>query len=591
MEKTRNDIAPNLKWRLEDIYLEDAVWEADFKKAQEEIDRLPAYAGCLGKNAETLLKALQAESHASYLLEKLYTYAHMRKDEDNGNAKYQGMTDRAMQLSIEAAEKTAFFEPELVSIEPTALRQWAEQPEFHNFRFRLLDVDRQRDHTLSKEEERILALAEEPLSSADNIFTMLTNVDMDFGTVKDENGNAVKLTQGSYGLLIQSADRRVRRDAYDALYGAYRHMENTLTATYATSVKGDVFRARARGFQGAAEAALFEDNVSLEVYEQLIAAVREKLPAMEKYLALKKRALGVDTLEMYDLYVPIVPDCDAPMTYVEAQKVVKEALKPLGEHYGKLLDEAYTKGWIDVEETHGKTSGAYSWGVYGTHPYVLLNHQNNIDHAFTLAHELGHAMHSYHSDHAQPYELAQYRILVAEVASTVNEMLMTRYLLNRESDGKMRAYLINQLLEQFRTTCFRQTMFAEFERKAHRMQESGEPLTKESLSLLYRSLNEDYYPGVHVDDNIAIEWMRVPHFYNAFYVYQYATGLCTAVALSEGILNRGERDRYLAFLSSGGSDYPIELLKKAGVDLTRKESIIQSLDVFESYVNELNEIL
>lgn len=590
MELTRKDVDNSLKWRLEDIYESDALWEKDFEKAKAHSCEFAKYAGRLGESSEVLLSALKDESRMDFLLEKLYTYAHMRKDEDNGNTLYQGMTDRAMQLSIDASAAASFVEPELAAIAPDELSKWAALPEFENFRFRLLDVDRQRAHTLSKGEERILALAEEPLNGVDNIFTMLNDVDMDFGVVKDENGKETKLTHGSYGVLLQSPDRSVRADAYKTFYGAFHKLENTLSATYAASVKADAFRAKARGFSGACEAALFGGNVPIEVYDQLIAAVREKLTAMGKYMRLKKRVLNVGQLEMYDLYVPIVPDCDIPMTYDEAKKTVREALRPLGENYGRLLDEAYGSGWIDVVETKGKTSGAYSWGVYGTHPYVLLNHQDNVDHAFTLAHELGHAMHSYHSDHALPYELAQYRIMVAEVASTVNEVLMTRYLLDNEKDPTKRAYLINQFLETFRTTCFRQTMFAEFELRAHRMQESGEPLTRESLSALYKELNETYYPGVHVDDDIAIEWMRVPHFYNAFYVYQYATGLCTAVALADGVL-KGRLDGYLAFLSSGGSDYPIELLKKAGVDLTKKESIERSLDVFSSYVDELDQIL
>lgn len=591
MQATRDTVDESLKWRLEDIYETDEAWERDFDEARGLVDAFLAYRGRLGESADALFAGLAAQSRADEVIERLFTYAHMRKDEDNANTKYQGMTDRAMQLSTDAAAKGSFAVPEILSIDPDTLRAWAAEERFYPFRFGLLDLDRQRAHRLSEREERILALAEEPLAGADNIFTMLTDVDLDYGTVHDETGAEVPLTRGSYGILIQSPDRSVRREAYERMYAAFHGVMNTLTATYATSVKSDVFRARARGFDGACEATLFEGNVPVAVYEQLIEAAHERLPAMEKYLELKKRALGLDVLEMYDLYVPMVPDCDIPMTFSEAKTVVRDALHPLGEPYGKLIDEAYASRWIDVVETKGKTSGAYSWGAYGTHPYVLLNHKDNVDHAFTLAHELGHAMHSYHSDRALPFELAQYRIMVAEVASTVNEVLMMRYLLDHEKDNKRKAFLINQFLEQFRTTCFRQTMFAEFELAAHRMQERGEPLTNDNLSSLYRSLNERYYPGVHCDDNIAIEWLRIPHFYRAFYVYQYATGICSAVALADGILNAGTLDGYIAFLSSGGSDYPIELLKKAGVDLTKKESIIKSLDVFASYVEELDKLL
>lgn len=589
--KTREEIETALKWDLGDIYENEDLWEADYAGAQEMVKAFAAHAGKLHTSADALFAALSDESRLAYLVEKLYSYAHLKKDEDNGNVRYQGMTDRAVQLYVSADAASSFVRPEILSIPEKTLLEWSKQERFAPFRFRLSDIDRSRAHTLSTEEERLLAMAEDALSGADNIFTMLSDVDLDYGMVKDENGEAVKLTHGTYGMFLVSPDRRVRRDAYEGLYNAYRTFKNTVTATYATSVKADVFRARTHNFEGALEAALFSNNVPVQVYEQLIEAVHEKLPTLKKYLGIRRRVLGVDQLEMYDLYVPIVADCDIPMPYGDAKKLVKEALAPLGAPYGKLLDEAYAENWIDVYETPGKTSGAFCAGMYGAHPYVLLNFQGKLDDAFTLGHELGHAMHSHFSNSAQPYETSQYRILVAEVASTVNETLMTYHLLARETDKMKRAYYITQFLESFRTTCFRQTMFAEFELKSHRMAEKGEPLTVESLSDMYRSLNELYYDGAHVDDNIAIEWMRVPHFYNAFYVYQYATGLCSAVKLADDILHHGALERYLTFLKSGGSDYPIEELKAAGVDLTKKESILASLEVFDAYVDELDELL
>ncbi|MEZ4508601.1 MAG: oligoendopeptidase F [Eubacteriales bacterium] len=567
------------------------LWEADFAAAQTLANAFSEHAGKLGKSADALFAALSDESRLGLLIERVYAYAHLRKDEDNGNVKYQGMTDRAIQLYVSAQATASFLEPEILTIPEKTLLSWAAEPRFAPFRFRIADVDRRRAHTLTTEEERLLAMAEEPLAGADNIFTMLSDVDLDYGTIVNEAGEEVKLTHGSYGMFLVNPDRRVRKDAYEGLYKAYRSMKNTITATYATSVKGDVFRARTHKFEGALEAALHHNGVPVAVYEQLIEAVHEKLPVLRKYLDIRKRVLGVETLEMYDLYVPIIADCDIPMPYEEAKKLVKTALKPLGEAYAQLLEESYTKGWIDVYETPGKTSGAFCAGIYGTHPYVLLNYQGKMDDAFTLGHELGHAMHSHYSNTAQPFETAQYRIMVAEVASTVNETLMTYHLLANETDKMKRAYYITQFLEAFRTTCFRQTMFAEFEMKSHRMAENGEPLTVDSLSQMYRALNELYYDGAHVDDNIAIEWMRVPHFYNAFYVYQYATGLCSAVKLAEDILSGGAVDRYINFLKSGGSDYPIEELKAAGVDLTKKESILASLDVFAAYVDELDELL
>lgn len=591
MTNDRQEQDPKLQWRLSDLYENTAAWERALQEAQAQIAAIEAYRGRLGESADTLLAVLRNRSAAERQLVQAYTYAHLHKDTDNGNATYQGMTDRAMQAMVAAQAALSFIEPEILEIAPETLRAWAQEPRFQNFRFYLEDLDRQRAHLLSAAEERILAMAEDPLSGADNAFTMLSDVDLDFGTVVDAQGQEVKLTHSTYGLLLESPDRRVRRDAFRNLYKAYRSVKNTIAATYAASVKADVFRARVRGYAGSLEAALDGNNVPVAVYEQLIEAVHEKLPALQKYLALRKRQLKLDQLEMYDLYTPIVPDCSMPMTYEEAKALVKEALKPLGERYGRLLDEAYENHWIDVYESAGKTSGAFSWGVYGVHPFVLLNHQDNVDHAFTLAHELGHAMHSYHSNEKQPYETADYKIMVAEVASTVNETLMMQYLLGHETDPVKRAYLINQQLESYRTTCFRQTMFAEFELKAHRMAENGEPLTVESLSRVYRELNELYYAGVVVDDDIASEWMRIPHFYNAFYVYQYATGICTATALARDILEHGGAPRYLDFLSSGGSDYPIRLLQNAGVDLTDKASIASALEVFEQGVDELEQLL
>ena len=538
-----------------------------------------------------MYEGLSLSSVLSLKAMRLYSYAHMRRDEDNGNTKYQGMTDRAMQMIVALEADSSFIMPEMLAVPEEMLAEWSREERFARFRNQISDLNRRRAHVLSAGEERILAMAEDPLTGPDNSFTMLSDVDLKFGTVTDAEGNNVQLTHGTYSLLIMDPKREVRREAYEKLYAAYGSVRNTIAAMYAASIKADVFRARARGYSGALEAALFVNNVPVSVYEQLIEAVHEKLPALRKYLEIRKRCLGVDRLEMYDLYTPLVPECNIPMDFEEAKDIVKNALAPLGTHYAGLLDKAFTEGWIDIYENEGKTSGAYSWGVYGVHPFVLLNHQNDFSHASTLAHELGHAMHSYHTDAAQPYETSDYAIMVAEVASTVNEMLLKRYYLARETDPRKRAYVLNELLEDVRTTCFRQTMFAEFELKAHRMAEAGEALTVDSLSAMYRGLNELYYPDVHVDDNIAMEWMRIPHFYRAFYVYQYATGICTAIALSRAILEKGETDRYIAFLSSGSSDYPVNLLQKAGVDLTKKDSILTALDEFENCVEELDSLL
>ncbi len=588
--KTREQIESAYKWKLEDMCESDAQWEKEFEAAKTLAAAFPAHAGKVGESADALYAALADESRLSLALERLYAYAHMRRDEDNGNVLYQGMTDRAAQLYAEAGAAGAFLLPEILTIPRETLGAWAAETRFAPFRFALENVDRQREHTLSTAEERLLAMAEDPLSGPDTIFTMLSDVDMTFGEVTLPDGEKVELTHGSYGLLLENPDRDVRREAYEKLYGSFRAYANTIAATYTASVKGDVFRARAHNFPSSLEAGLFGGNVPTAVVNQLVEAVHEKLPALQKYLRLREKQLGLSKLHMYDLYVPIVPDCDASMPYERAKTLVQEALAPLGEEYAGLLNDAYQSGWIDVYENAGKTSGAFSNSVYGVHPYVLLNYQGRVDDAFTLAHELGHAMHSFYSDRAQAYETSQYSIMVAEVASTVNETLLTKHLLKTETNPKRRAYYLNHFLEQFRTTCYRQTMFAEFERASHAMAERGEPLTVESLNGVYRGLNEQYYAGTEVDDNIASEWMRIPHFYRAFYVYQYATGLCSAVALANDVLKNGPA-RYIAFLSSGGSDYPIELLKQAGVDLTKKESILSALDVFEASVDELAALL
>lgn len=587
----RNEIAPAFKWHLEDIFPTDKDWEIEFAEAKAGIAAFTAREGTLNTKSN-LLACLQEISRLSKFLERLYVYAHMRRDEDGAKDLYVGMTDRAGGLLAEFSATVSFVDPEILELPVADLLAWKEEPEFSVFKFFLEKLHRQRAYCLSKGEEKIMAMASEPLGNLDTIFSMLNNVDINFGTIQDENGEEKKLTHGSYSLFLESANRDVRKNAYDALYGAFHKQKNTITALYGTSIKSDVFFARARGHEGALEAALFGKNVPVAVYEQLIAAVHEKLPVLQKYLQLRKKVLGLDSLHFYDLYTPMLAELEIPMTYPEAQGLVKEALLPLGEKYQTLLERSYTEGWIDVFETEGKRSGAYSWGCYGTHPYVLLNHQENLDSAFTLAHELGHAMHSYHSNEAQPQETAEYEIMVAEVASTVNENLLMHHLLGKETDKQKRAYLLNQYLEMFRTTCFRQTMFAEFEMKAHRMSENGDPLTVESLSNLYQSLNALYYDGVELDENIAIEWMRIPHFYRAFYVYQYATGICTAVALSKKILEGGDGlEKYLRFLQSGGSKFPVEILQDAGVDLTQKDSILSALDVFETYVNELCELL
>ena len=587
----RAELDQAMTWDLSAMFKSDEEWEAAFTAVQKDIAEFPAFSGTLNQGPEALLKAIRREFEISLVLERLYVYAHMKRDEDNAVAKYQGMTDRAMQQGVAFGAAASFMTPEMLEIDPATMRSWIDGDVLKEYRRILNNIERARPHTLTRNEEKLLALAGEPLAAADSIFTMLNNADIRFGEIKNEEGETVEITQGNYRSFVESKDRKVRENAYKTLYASYTNLKNTLSASYAASVKSDVFYARARNYESAIGMALYASDVPLSVYDGLIEAVESRLPSLGKYLDLRRRALGLDELRMYDLYVPIVPEVQKHMEYEEAKTLVKAALAPLGPEYAKMLDTAYESRWIDVVENRGKTTGAYSWGAYGTHPFVLLNYQPEADYAFTLAHELGHAMHSHYSDTALPYQDAQYKIMAAEVASTVNEVLLTRYMLSQEKDEARRAYLLNHFLEQFRTTVYRQTMFAAFERESHRMCEAGEPLTVESLCEVYGKLNEKYYPGVVVDDEIKIEWARIPHFYNAFYVYQYATGFCSAVAIARGILEGKGLDPYLAFLKSGGSDFPIALLQKAGVDLTKPESILTSLDEFDRMVGELAKLV
>ncbi|MHB8156822.1 MAG: oligoendopeptidase F, partial [Desulfocucumaceae bacterium] len=454
------------------------------------------------------------------------------------------------------------------------------------------DLIRQKPHTLTPSEELIIARAGEVTAAPSNIFRMLNNADISFPPIKDEKGNEVEVTHGRYGQLMENPDRRVRSDAFDSLYGSYRKLRNTLAATLNSSVKRDIFYSKVRNFDSALQSSLFEDNIQAEVYDNLIKTVRLNLGSLHRYMALRKRLLGLDQLRMYDLYVPLFKDIKWEIPYPEAEAVVKNSLSHLGNDYGQAAAAGLGSGWVDVYENRGKTSGAYSWGPYGVHPYILMNYQDNLNNVFTLAHELGHAMHSYYSHLEQPYVYAHYTIFTAEVASTVNESLLMNYLLNSVTDRDKKLYLLNHYLEQFKGTVFRQTMFAEFEKIIHERTESGEALTADFLCAEYRRLNEEYYgPDVAVEGEIELEWARIPHFYSAFYVYKYATGFSAATALTRGIIEEGSPavGRYLEFLKKGGSDYPLNLLKTAGVDMAHPRPVQEGLNLFASLLDQLEE--
>ena len=589
--KPRSAMNPEFMWDLTPIYESDAAWEEAFAQAGTLVSSLADLPGTLGASAGSLLNALAKIYEAEENVERVYGYAFLRKSGDNGNPKSQDMEARAISLIVAMQTATAFVQPEILAIPEEKLSAFMLDSRLSTYRHQLEDIARGRSHTLDANCERILAMLGDAAQTPSNVFEMFESVDMRFPNVHDENGDEQPLTHGSFSVFRESRSQAVRKEAFETYFGEFEKYINTLAATYAGAVKLNCFNASVRSFPGACEAALFGNNVPVALYDNLINAIHDALPVMKDYLALRKRALGVETLNLYDLYAPMVADVEFEMPYEKARELVKAALKPLGENYGKLLDRAFTERWIDVYENQGKTTGAYSMGVYGVHPYVLLNYAGKLDDAFTLAHELGHSMHSWHSDHAQDYVNHDYRIFVAEVASTVNEVLLTKHLLSVETDEKRRAYILNHFLEGFRTTIFRQTLFAEFERKAHEMLQSGTPLTAQALNAVYHDLNALYYEGAETNAFADIEWARIPHFYNAFYVYQYATGFSSAVAIADHIIKTGDASDYLRFLSTGGSDYPIEELKIAGVDLTRPDAIVDAMRVFRETLDELKALL
>ncbi|MEI6132393.1 MAG: oligoendopeptidase F [Bacillota bacterium] len=594
--KTRKEISAQFKWRLEDIYATSAAWEADFTRVGELCTKFAGMKGQLLESTadgSTLKAVLKLQEELFLLAEQLYVFARMSRDEDNSNADTQSLAGRAQALLSNVGAATSYLSPELLSLDEEKVLGWVAE-EVPEYKFYFEELFRQKAHVLSDKEEELLALASEVDAGAKNIFTMFNNADLKFGEIKDAEGNSVELTKGNYTNFLESPDVSVRKGAFEAMYRAYGAYKNTLAASFSANVKGDIFFANARKYGSCREKALDSDFVPTAVYDKLIEAVDANLPSLDKYLRLRKRALGLKELHMYDLYTPLLPEVSEKLTYEQAYANVLDGLSTLGDEYSGLLKTGYESGWIDVYETRGKTGGAYSWGCYSSHPYVLLNFQGKLNDMFTIAHEMGHAMHTYFSNRAQPYIYSEYKIFVAEVASTVNEILLMKSLLAKTTDAKVEAYLLNHYLEEFRGTVFRQTMFAEFEKLAHANAEAGEALTAEGLSALYYGLNEKFFGReVLVDKEIELEWSRIPHFYNAFYVYKYATGFSAAVAIVKMILEEGAPAvaRYMEFLSSGGSDYPLELLKKVGVDLTSTKPVDDALAEFGATVARLEALL
>jgi oligoendopeptidase F len=582
-------------WDLSTIFARDEDWEQAFQSIQNRLPELEALKGTLAQSGQALLKVLQKRDEVVEALERLYCYASMRRDEDTTYSLYQGMADRAMQLFVHTSTAASYVDPEILAIPQETLDQFIQEtPDLALYKHQLDVLNRQRPHIRSIEVEAVLAAAGEITEAPDTIFSMISNADLKLPMIKDEQGEEIELTQGNYQTFIRSADRRVRQEAFEALHGTFLKQRNTLAVTLAAEIKSNLFNTRQRNYATCREHALSHYNIPVSVYDNLVATVKEHTPLLDRYMGLRKRMLKLDELHMYDLYTPIVKETTDEVTYEQARDTIITALSPLGETYCKILAEGFRQRWIDVYETPGKRSGAYSGGAYGTHPFVLMNFQNKRESMYTLAHELGHSMHSSFTRTNQPYQYGDYTIFVAEVASTLNEGLLTQYLLTHTEDQATRISLLNHALEDLRGTLYRQTMFAEFEQQIHNCAEQGEPLTADTLTEMYTDLNQQYYGGEAViDELIGIEWARIPHFYYNFYVYQYATGISAASALVQQILHEGQPavDRYLKFLSSGSSDYSIELLKKAGVDMTTPEPVRQAFELFESYLGQMESLL
>ena len=584
----RSEVPNIYKWRTADIFASDDAWELAFSAAEKALC-FSQYVGTL-HTADGVLAFLKAEEEVAKQLDRLYLYAHMKHDEDTRVSVYTAMHARMQSLYAKFSSEVSFAEPELCSADEEFLRLLIEDARLRDYDYSLKRMLMRKKHILSAPEEKLLAMGGEVYSQFQAVFSMIDNADIRFGEIEDKDGNKIPLTHGSYGVILHGEDRDLRRRAFAQYYASYISLNNTLAATYYGNVKKNVFLTKARGYESCLQRALANEDVDACVYRNLLNAVHENLPAMHRYIALRGHILGLAEQHMYDIYAPLVADAEFKLSYEEACDLVCKGLAPLGQDYVDLLHKGFAEGWVDVCETAGKRSGAYSTGVFGLHPYVLLNYKETTHDVFTIAHEMGHSLHTYYSNNAQPYAKADYCIFVAEVASTVNEVLLLRHILADTHDDATKRYLLNYFLDTVRTTLHRQTMFAEFESRAHSLVESGTPLTSESLCSMYLELKKMYYGGAIVHDKeIAYEWSRIPHFYTAFYVYKYATGIISAISIADRILREGEpavRD-YKKFLSSGGSDGPVSLLKIAGVDLTKKDAYEAAMRSFADALDEL----
>ncbi|CEO35016.1 oligoendopeptidase F [[Clostridium] sordellii] len=586
----RTSIEDKFKWNIDTMYQSNESIKDDIDKVNSIIEELKSYKGKISSSKENLYKVLSNSEKASRILQNLYVYTHMKQHEDTRNNENQARATKAEMLSTELSMATSYIVPEIIAMDENKLKEYLEDEKLSFYKKYVDEILRDKPHTLTEKEEEILAGVSDLSTVPENVYEMFSFADLKFPEIKGEDGKDIRITHGNYSTFLKSKDSRVRKDAFEAVYSTYEDYKNTFASTLYGGIKSEIFYSKMRNYKSAIESSLFQDDISVDVYYNLISAVDENLDTLNRYVDIRKKYLNIDEMHMYDLYVPITSNFDMKITYEEAQDIILKALKPLGEEYLSIVKRAFNERWIDVYENEGKQGGAYSWGSYDSSPYILMSYKDDLNSLFTLIHELGHSMHSYYSKHSQEYLYSSYKIFVAEVASTLNELLLVNYLLENSSSKEERIYLLNYYLEQFRTTVYRQTMFAEFEKITHERVEAGEPLTAKEFTDIYYDLNKKYYgKSCIVDEEIGLEWARIPHFYSNFYVYKYATGFSAASALSEKILNEGKSavEKYIEFLKSGGSDYPLNQLRAAGVDMEKKESIEKALNVFKELVEEL----
>lgn len=591
----REELPENLTWDLTKIFSSDQEFDEKYLELSEELKQSEKHKGTLDQGASQFLNAIEFVLRVYRQTEVIYVYAHLKNDQDTGNTDYQALYARASSLFSKVSEAVSWFEPEILQLSDDQIWQYfKEEPKLEVYRHYIQQIVDNRAHVLSAEQESLLAGAGEIFDASSDTFAVLNNADLVFPTIEGENGEIVQLSHGVYGQLLESTDRRVREAAFKGLYSVYEQFRNTFASTLGTHIKGHNFKAKVRNYSSAREASLSNNHIPESVYDTLVDVVNKHLPLLHRYMELRKRLLEVEKLHMYDLYTPVLGEAPITFTYEEAKEKALEALKPMGEEYMAIVEKAFSERWIDVVENKGKRSGAYSSGSYDTNPYILLNWHDTLDQLFTLVHEMGHSVHSYFTRSNQPYVYGDYSIFLAEIASTTNENILTEYLLETEKDPRVRAYVLNHYLDGFKGTVFRQTQFAEFEHFMHTEDEKGVPLTSEYLSDSYGKLNAKYYgPAVEEDPEIKFEWSRIPHFYYNYYVFQYSTGFSAASALAKKILNQEPEalENYLAYLKAGNSDYPVEVMKKAGVDMTQAAYIEDAMSMFEQRLNELEELL